>query len=334
MKEIGKLLKEKRDSLKISLEEVSAATKINIKILQSLEAGDLEKLPAKTFVRGFVQTYAKYLGLDSKEVLAKLQETIGSTRPKTPVYVPDLNASNEPTAAKDRIMSKSMSSGGSWITGVVIVVLILSIIVIQKIVSRREAEMKVAGIQAITGNDSPVNIPAPLPPASDLPVPVPTASVGLTPLIPAPTPTPPPLVPPAAKPEVKPEAKIEVKKTVVVAAPTPSPIPKETPKSTPVAVVVPSPTPVAVVVPVPVEDAPLVPQTMIIEALNNVSIKVSIDGKAAQEINMASDQIQTFKAKGKIRISTTNGGAISVIHNGHEIGVPGNLGQPKTLAFP
>ena len=49
---------------------------------------------------------------------------------------------------------------------------------------------------------------------------------------------------------------------------------------------------------------------------------------------MSADQIQTFKAKGKIKIFTPDGGAISIIQNGYDLGVPGNLGQPKTMVFP
>jgi cytoskeleton protein RodZ len=78
----------------------------------------------------------------------------------------------------------------------------------------------------------------------------------------------------------------------------------------------------------------LVPQEVIVEALDQVTIKVTIDGNAQKEISMAPDQIQTFKARGKIKIVTPNGGGISVIHNGFDLGVPGNLGQPKTLVFP
>jgi cytoskeleton protein RodZ len=77
-----------------------------------------------------------------------------------------------------------------------------------------------------------------------------------------------------------------------------------------------------------------VPQEIIVEALDKVTIRVTIDNKAPQEVTMSADQIQTFKAKGKIKIFTPDGGAISIIQNGFDLGVPGNLGQPKAMVFP
>ena len=76
------------------------------------------------------------------------------------------------------------------------------------------------------------------------------------------------------------------------------------------------------------------PQEIIVEALDKVTITVTVDNKAPEEISLNPDQIQTFKAKGKIKLVTPDGGAISVIHNGYDLGVPGNLGQPKTMVFP
>jgi hypothetical protein len=80
--------------------------------------------------------------------------------------------------------------------------------------------------------------------------------------------------------------------------------------------------------------SPGAPQEIIIEALDHVTIKVTIDEKPAQEFTMNADQIQTFKAKTRIRIYTPNGGAVSIIQNGNDLGVPGNLGQPKLMVFP
>src|ERR1700733_16024802 len=90
MKELGLLLKQKREEKKVTLEEVSLATKIGVRILQALEDGDLEKLPPKAFVRGFIQSYAKYLNLDVKEILAKFQESVGTTNPKS-IPIPEVN---------------------------------------------------------------------------------------------------------------------------------------------------------------------------------------------------------------------------------------------------
>lgn len=72
---IGQLLSQARTKKDISVEEISNKTKININILRSLEADELDKLPNKTYVRGFVQNYAKVVGLDTKTTLQILNDT-------------------------------------------------------------------------------------------------------------------------------------------------------------------------------------------------------------------------------------------------------------------
>ena len=68
-KTIGKLLKETRTKNNIPLEDVANKTKININILRALEKENIETLPNKTYVKGFVKNYAKTIGLDSDEAI-------------------------------------------------------------------------------------------------------------------------------------------------------------------------------------------------------------------------------------------------------------------------
>lgn len=70
---IGKTLRQERESRKLSLEDVSLVTKINIRILENLEAGEIEKLPSGLYARSFLKQYADFLGLDSNVMLQKYQ---------------------------------------------------------------------------------------------------------------------------------------------------------------------------------------------------------------------------------------------------------------------
>src|ERR1700733_5581135 len=60
-----------RAQRKLSLEEVARITKIQPRILEKLEAGRLEGLPAEVFVRGFVRSFARCVGLDEGEALQR-----------------------------------------------------------------------------------------------------------------------------------------------------------------------------------------------------------------------------------------------------------------------
>lgn len=61
----------------LSLEDVAKITKIQQRILERLEAGKLEGLPAEVFVRGFVRSYARCVGLDEAEALQRYTTAAG-----------------------------------------------------------------------------------------------------------------------------------------------------------------------------------------------------------------------------------------------------------------
>jgi cytoskeleton protein RodZ len=71
----GEHLRREREMRGVSLEEISAASKISIRFLQAIENEELAKLPGGIFTRSFVRTYARYLGLDEERVLADCQLT-------------------------------------------------------------------------------------------------------------------------------------------------------------------------------------------------------------------------------------------------------------------
>lgn len=48
----------------VTLQEISAATKISVRFLKSLENEDFSRLPGGLFNRSFVRAYARYLGMD------------------------------------------------------------------------------------------------------------------------------------------------------------------------------------------------------------------------------------------------------------------------------
>jgi hypothetical protein len=51
----------------LTLDDVARVTKIQARILEKLETGQLEGLPAEVFVRGFVKSFARCVGLDEGE---------------------------------------------------------------------------------------------------------------------------------------------------------------------------------------------------------------------------------------------------------------------------
>ncbi len=70
MRTVGQILKEEREKKFYTLEEIEKSTKIRKELLQALEADDFVKLPPPTFVKGFIKSYGKFLGLDGEKLVA------------------------------------------------------------------------------------------------------------------------------------------------------------------------------------------------------------------------------------------------------------------------
>ena len=66
MFEIGNSLREARLRQAIDFTRAESDTKIRAKYLQALEGERFEVLPGETYVKGFLRTYAEYLGLDGQ----------------------------------------------------------------------------------------------------------------------------------------------------------------------------------------------------------------------------------------------------------------------------
>jgi cytoskeleton protein RodZ len=71
MAAFGENLRREREMRGVTLEEISAATKISVRFLQAIEHEDFDRLPGGVFTRSFIRTYARYLGLDEERVMAE-----------------------------------------------------------------------------------------------------------------------------------------------------------------------------------------------------------------------------------------------------------------------
>jgi transcriptional regulator with XRE-family HTH domain len=75
---LGSLLRQKRESLGLTLEEVERHTHIRIRYLKGIESDDLSSIPSVPQARGFIRNYAAFLGISPKEIAAQ----VGGTEPR------------------------------------------------------------------------------------------------------------------------------------------------------------------------------------------------------------------------------------------------------------
>jgi len=75
--EIGATLREARVRKRLTLQQVEEDTKIRTKYLQALEDDDFEALPGRAYAKGFLSSYASYLGLDPQTMIDEFNSRHG-----------------------------------------------------------------------------------------------------------------------------------------------------------------------------------------------------------------------------------------------------------------
>ena len=74
MKEIGETLKEARQNIGVSVEEVAGDLKVRPSQITNVEEGNTKAFKDILYVKGLVKEYAKYLGLDYDELVDEFNE--------------------------------------------------------------------------------------------------------------------------------------------------------------------------------------------------------------------------------------------------------------------
>lgn len=77
---VGERLRAAREARKLALEDIADQTRIPLRHLQNLEAGDWAALPAPTYTIGFAKSYASAVDLDRTEIGEDLRAEMGGQR--------------------------------------------------------------------------------------------------------------------------------------------------------------------------------------------------------------------------------------------------------------
>jgi cytoskeleton protein RodZ len=73
---VGTILHEARNRRKLELSEVEAATRIRFRYLRAIEDEEWDVLPGGFYTRGFIRTYASFLGLDGDRLVDDYRESV------------------------------------------------------------------------------------------------------------------------------------------------------------------------------------------------------------------------------------------------------------------
>lgn len=99
---IGARLQTAREKRRVSLAEVSQATKVRQHYLQALERDEYASMPSMAQARGFLRLYAEFLGLDSQ---ALSEELLAASQPAVPEPIEPAPAAQPTSALFDSLRS-------------------------------------------------------------------------------------------------------------------------------------------------------------------------------------------------------------------------------------
>ncbi len=145
----GDNLKREREMRGVSLDEISAATRIATRFLQAIENEQWDQLPGGVFNRGFVRAVAHYLGLDEENIVAEYVLANGD-RQSVPVW------SGTPPA---------VPSEKPWLAWIIAVVIMMGLIAGGWFGTRRflawRAAKRAPQNAAMSATDSPASLEMP-----------------------------------------------------------------------------------------------------------------------------------------------------------------------------
>lgn len=159
MTSFGDHLRQAREAKNITIQEIAASTKISSRALQALEKEQFDQLPGGIFNKGFVRSYARYVGLDEEKTVAAYMEAAKATEPE-----PDLEAMQAQVAAnaaKDLSMWNSVT-----VVGIVALVVALGLGGFWLREQRKEAREQATAERAAASREAQTAV-APVAPMQD-----------------------------------------------------------------------------------------------------------------------------------------------------------------------
>lgn len=352
---LGELLRSEREKRGFSIEQVSSATKIGVKILQLIEEDRYSSLPALPFVKGFVRNYARFLGLESERLLADYHDFLVQNSQQRPNREGGMSgyAFERPEGEQAR-RTLWLVMGGMTVLGGLVFFLFKP-----ALKHRHSGHIDKLRAEA-SASPSPFGSPTAI---AAMPVPSSSSSAAAS-FAPSPSPlfsavasaatsSPAPAAAPAhvePKPE-KTEKFIAPKKPLVFAltpppSPSPSPKPKPTETKKPAAVASPSASPVAVAPPsaAPATVSPAAPSPtpspsatsgkpdplqsgvdyaspeikykLVLRSLADVWVRYQCDDKKLMKFPLKAGKVLVLRGKQKILLQVSNPSAITLSYNG------------------
>src|SRR3989304_1894829 len=106
---LGERLRREREAKGISLEEISARTRIGVRLLKAIENEVYEQLPGGVFNQSFVRQYAQYVGLDEAQAARDYLRATGAAQPMAG-HLPDDVPAEGSSRARSAVFGLSLAA--------------------------------------------------------------------------------------------------------------------------------------------------------------------------------------------------------------------------------
>ncbi len=311
---LGEFLRQEREKRGYTIEQVASASKIGVKTLLHLESDHYVDLPAVPFIRGFVTSYARFIGLDPKEVLTKYASFIEQKSKERP----DREGGHSGYAFEKREGEQTSRTILGVTMGVFVVIAGVGFVFFKP--ARHHRSSQVEKLRTVHGAPSPSASP----------------SVGLTAVVASPAP-----LAATASPVPAPVVTTAAATPAPLASPTHSPLPKVLQVA-----VTPSPTPSAT------ESAPdplnsgvnlkkdQIKHKMVLKAQESVWVRYQADERPVMQFILKKDKALVLRAERMIKLQVGNPSVITFSYNQSPIklvekskNITTRQGDP-TLMFP
>ncbi len=298
---LGQALKEKREDQGLSLEKISDWTKINVSTLQAIEEAQVDRLPVYAYLRGFILSYAKALGMDEKEIEKELK-TLVSQSENSQLNNMHPSSSVSPSSATENFVEKDLR-----LTPIILAVSILfilgSILVFTNIIQSYKK-----GSEQV---ENPVDHSDPVDQLKDNDKNRKEDTLSLD----KPNSGEQPIDTKEHKEKTSPSARESTVELVdqnqekaneseIQSAPTPEPKLINNQKSS---------------------------LELVVKALGEVKIFYQVDGQEKKTVSLKEDQFEVLQGKKGILIETDNSDLIYIFHNGEDKGLFGSGGKKEKL---
>lgn len=113
-------LRQAREKQNLTVHQVAEALKVRADQVKAIEEGQYSVFPAPVYVRGFIRSYAKYLKIDDKALLASVNESLG----EVPKFKETQIKSGSPTTGTGFFYTLSQVN---WVIVLVVSVVLIAI---------------------------------------------------------------------------------------------------------------------------------------------------------------------------------------------------------------